>query len=167
MLTNNLFAESVTSGAQLSVDGLYRYRLWREVGGRAMNVVVFVMLNPSTADGEKDDQTIRKCKEFARQWGFRRLEVVNLFAWRATNPKELPKVADPIGSENDRMIEERCLAADWVICAWGSDRFAARRAQEVTRILRRLNIELRCLRKSKDGNPWHPLYVPYGMPIGF
>lgn len=158
-------ADVQRSGAVLSSDGRYRYRLWREIGDGPMGTVVFVMLNPSTADAEKDDQTIRKCKEFARQWSFRRLEVVNLFAWRATNPKELPTVEEPIGSENDRTIEERCLAADWVICAWGSDKFGQRRARVVLESLRRLNIHLRCLRKSKDGHPWHPLYVPYGMPI--
>lgn len=166
MQATSLFDSVPTSGAVLSADGRYRYRLWRELGDGPMGTVVFVMLNPSTADAEKDDPTIRKCKGFARQWGFRRLEVVNLFAWRATNPKELPKVDEPIGLENDRTIDERCIAAEWVICAWGSDKFGQRRAREVVARLRRLDIHLRCLRKSTtDGPPWHPLYVPYGMPI--
>lgn len=163
-----LFATEETSGAVLSADERYRYRLWREVGGTALQSVVFVMLNPSTADARRDDPTIRKCIGFARGWGARRLEVVNLFAWRATNPKELPHVDEPIGRENDQTIMERAIAAEWVICAWGSNKFAQRRAREVTAMLTAAGIHLRCLRKSNDGHPWHPLYVPYAtMPITY
>ena len=154
-------------GAVLSADGKYRYRLWRTIGPGPMGTVVFVMLNPSTSDASADDPTICKCRGYARSWGFQRLEVVNLFAWRATNPKELPEVDDPIGPENDRAILGRCTGAEWVIAAWGSDKFATARARDVTRMLTGAGIYLRCLRRSKDGNPWHPLYVPYGMPITY
>lgn len=156
-------------GAELSADGQYRYRLWRGVGGvNPERTVAFVMLNPSTADAMLDDPTIRKCMGFARRWDFGRIEVVNLFAWRATNPKDLPTVADPVGAENNRTIVERCLAADWVIAAWGTDKFAQARAREVTRTLTCNGIHLRCLKTSKDGHPWHPLYVPYEtMPITY
>lgn len=156
-----------TRGATLSLDEKYRYHLWRRVSD-SPNVVVFVMLNPSTADAATDDPTIRKCMEFARRWGFGRVDVVNLFAWRATNPKELPRVAEPVGLENDGRLVERCLGAEWVIAAWGSNKFAASRARLVTHMLTGTGVHLRCLRKSKDGHPWHPLYVPYAtMPITY
>ena len=154
-------------GATLSLDERYRYRLWRTVGPGARSVT-WVMLNPSTADASQDDPTIRKCKEFTRRWGFDRMEVVNLFAWRATNPKELPKVDEPIGLENNETILARALASEWVIAAWGSDKFAVQRARTVTRMLTGAGVHLRCLRKSKDGHPYHPLYLPYGsMPITY
>jgi hypothetical protein len=163
-----LFADGASQGAVLSFDGRYRYRLWRAWESGALSSVVFLMLNPSTADADVDDPTIRKCIGFAKRWSFRRLEVVNLFAWRATNPKEVLRVEEPVGRENDQTILERCLAAEWVIAAWGSEKFAVQRARLVTASLTGAGIHLRCLRKSKDGHPWHPLYVPYGtMPITY
>jgi len=167
---SDLFDDAPTallSGATFSADSKYRYRLWRDVRPDAVGSVTFVMLNPSTADAQKNDPTIRKCIGFVKQWGYRRLEVVNLFAWRATDPKELPKVAEPIGQENDRAILDTCLTSEWVIAAWGSNKFAQRRAGDVTWMLTKHGIHLRCLRRSVQGNPWHPLYVPYGMPISF
>lgn len=155
-------------GAILSADERYRYRLWRSWGYSPGSTVAFIMLNPSTADASTDDPTIRKCIGFAKRWGFNRVEVVNLFAWRATNPKELPHVIEPVGRENDQVILERALAAEWVVCAWGADRFALSRALAVRRMLTGAGIHLRCLRKTQGGRPWHPLYMPYAtMPITY
>jgi hypothetical protein len=151
-----------TNEATVSEDGLYRYRLWRECGGGSRSSVTFVMLNPSTADGSHDDPTIRRCVGFARRWQFQRLDVVNLFARRATDPRELSRVSEPVGPENDTHILDACRTAEWVICAWGSRAFAQRRADDVARMLREAGIHLRCLRRSRHGRPWHPLYVSYG-----
>jgi hypothetical protein len=155
------------SGATISADGKYRYRLWRSwANGKSL---VFVMLNPSTADAREDDPTIRKCLGFAKRLGYGRLEVVNLFAWRATDPRELSKVAEPIGLENDQMILERCSAADLVIAAWGAtkgvNRLVERRIREVSSLFRSAGVAPSCLGRSKDGQPRHPLMLAYDTPL--
>ena len=155
--------------ATVSEDGLYRYRLSRDCGSGSRTSVTFVMLNPSTADATSDDPTVRRCIGFARRWNFRQVQVVNLFAWRATDPGALSLVSDPVGPENDAHILDACRTAEWVICAWGSRAFARRRAEDVARMLRESGIHLRCLRHSRHGRPWHPLYVSYGakpIPLG-
>lgn len=155
------------AGAVLSADGCYRYRLWRQWGDA--RTVVFVMLNPSTADATADDPTIRKCVGFAKRLGFGRLEVVNLFAWRATNPRMLSRAAEPVGCENDQTILERCLAADLVIAAWGAtqgvDQLVTRRIHVVQSILRSAGVTAMCLGQSKAGRPRHPLMLSYETPV--
>ena len=94
------------TGADFDPTGVYRYSLWREWDARAP-AVAFVMLNPSTADAGKDDPTIRRCASFARSWGYGSLEVVNLFAYRASEPKRLRQTPDPIGPANDRLPARR------------------------------------------------------------
>ena len=84
------------AGAEFSKDRKYRYRLWRE-WNKTKPAVLFVMLNPSTADELVLDSTVSRCLSFAKEWGYGRLEVANLFALRATDPKELNKVEDPVG----------------------------------------------------------------------
>lgn len=160
----DLFGES-TAGAALSPDGVYRYHLWRELAPATFGTCVFVMLNPSTADANIDDPTIRKCRGFASGLGYRRLEVVNLFAYRATNPRDLSRVADPVGPYNNEFIVETCRNAGLVICAWGGDRFARSRATQVLELLRESGRPLVCLRKSAEGYPWHPLYIPYSQKV--
>lgn len=151
------------SGASISADGRYRYRLWR--AWATGKTILFVMLNPSTADARDDDPTIRKCVGFAKRLGFARLEVVNLFAWRATDPRDLPRASDPIGVENDHTILERSLAADLVIAAWGAtklpDRMIERRVRSVQSTLRSAGCSPMCLGRSKDGHPRHPLMLAY------
>jgi hypothetical protein len=151
-------------GATLSPCGRYRYRLWRQWDA-SKPTVAFVMLNPSTADANQDDPTIRKCIGFAKRWDYGRVEVVNLFAWRATNPKELPKAAEPIGPDNIAHIVGVCTDARMVVAAWGSDKFATRRARDVSRALDDLGVKLHALKISGEGKPWHPLYVPYAEPL--
>src|ERR1700731_2978902 len=104
--------------AVISDCGRSRYllrRTWDHDKPRAL----FVMLNPSTADAEVDDPTIRSCMRLAKQMGHGSFEVVNLFAWRATDPRELHTASDPVGPENDRVIEAAVNRCDIVICAWG------------------------------------------------
>jgi hypothetical protein len=119
------------------------------------------MLNPSTADTNTDDPTIRRCVGFARGWGYGGILVVNLFALRATNPRQLRSHTNPVGRGNDRRIAAAVTEMDLVVCAWGSHPLAARRAETVLRILRRFRAcpEIRCLGITKDGAPRHPLYV--------
>ena len=147
--------------ATISPCGAYRYTLSREwLTGYGR--VVFVMLNPSTADATKDDRTIRRCIGYAQAWGAGALDVVNLYAFRATKPADLWRATDPVGPDNDAHIAATVRAehVTKVIAAWGKnakpDRILA-----VTRIVRDWNPRaLHALRVSKDGTPNHPLYLP-------
>jgi hypothetical protein len=142
----------------------HRYFLGRELignGGR----VNFVMLNPSTADDVFDDATIRRCIGFAKRWGFSQLAVTNLFAWPATNPKDLKAMLakDPdqaIGAENDYWIKETAKISNQIVCAWGDQPFAVTRASLVMAgpLLGRA---LWCIRKTAFGHPAHPVRQAY------
>lgn len=148
------------SYADISACGRYRYLLEREWSpfyhsGSAM----FVMLNPSTADGEADDPTIRRCVGFAKAWGYGHLSVVNLFAYRATDPKELFKAGDAIhGPRNQEVIERAAKDAAIIIGAWGAHKTADWQAEVVRGWLD--NREIYALGFSKSGQPKHPLYLP-------
>lgn len=154
------------SGALLSECERYRYRLWR-IWDDCAPIMVWVMLNPSTADASQDDPTIRKCIGFAKQHRHGGIIVANLFAYRATNPKELLKVADPVGPENNKHIRWAVMAPPMltIVAGWGADKFARRRAAEVSLLIRSSRGPLKCFRKSASGVPWHPLYLPYSSPL--
>ena len=144
--------------AEISSDGVYRYSLTRQWGDG--ETACFVMLNPSTADAVHDDPTIRKCVGFAKRWGFGSLEVVNLFAFRATNPAVLRSAPHPIGPLNDDRIELAASRAGRIIAAWGGGGRYLNRGQKVRERLRWLGYEVWAIRKT-NGEPWHPLYLPY------
>jgi hypothetical protein len=135
---------------------VYRYVLWRRWGSRTSRVL-FVMLNPSTADEHVLDPTVRKCVKWAKQWGFGALDVCNIFAWRATDPKELYHIPDPIGPDNDRWIQTTAMMAAMVIVAWGKHGALKRRGEEVAQMLAKHNPY--CLGVNADGSPEHPLYI--------
>jgi hypothetical protein len=124
--------------------------------------MVWVLLNPSTADANEDDPTLRRCVGFAEAHQFGGVTLVNLFAYRATNPKELKIVADPIGPENDRHILEACgePAVSKVIGGWGAKTFARPRARQVEAMIR-TNKTIWCFGKTLAGQPRHPLYVSH------
>lgn len=154
------------AGAEISLDGRYRYRLWREFRtepGKPDTTVLFVMLNPSTADAMADDPTIRKCVGFGRLWGYTRLDVVNLYAFRATQPADLWKAPAPVGPDNDRVIAEACREADLVVCAWGAHAKDSDRVVAVKKIIRASthDAEVVALGFSKAGHPRHPLMLSY------
>jgi len=140
---------AVTGGATFSRDRRYRYRLWRR-WDRARPVVAFVMLNPSTADARRDDPTIRRCIGFARRWGYGGIEVVNLFAYRSTDPRLLRRLRDPVGRDNHRHIRRALRKAALVIVGWG--------AWTVRSPLEDLG-RARCLGLTSGGQPRHPLYL--------
>ena len=151
-------------GATLSSDRLYRYRLWRSWGSREHRVV-FVMLNPSTADESKDDPTIRKCVGFAQRWGFGAVDVVNLFAWRSTSPRGLLVSSDPIGPDNDEALRAAMSDATRIIWAWGKHTprvaaLACRRAADGC-LTRTRGTPVFTLGRNADGSPPHPLMLPY------
>jgi hypothetical protein len=147
--------------AVLSACGRYRYRLQRGDGPRRL---AFVMLNPSTADADVDDPTIRRCRAFALREGYNGIDVANLFALRATDPTELSRADDPFGPENAAHL--RMVAADhrqgWILCAWGALKSGAesKRLERATAaLLGAFGARLVCLGTTKDGSPRHPLYV--------
>jgi hypothetical protein len=150
--------------AAFDATGRYRYGLVRTwARGRR---VAFVMLNPSTADAARDDPTIRRCVGFARAWGFGSLEVVNLFALRTPQPRDLVGAADPVGPENGRHVARALGRADLVVAAWGGAALA-RASDPLGRYAGVAT--LRCLGRTRSGAPRHPLYlrastrlVPFG-----
>lgn len=145
----------IGSGATFSNCRRYRYALWRNWFNEGPRVA-FIGLNPSTADESANDPTIRRCIGFARGWGYSGLVMVNLFAWRATDPKHLAKVEDPVGPMNDETLLWACCTCTRTVAAWGANRWAEGRAGVVTAQL----LYLWCLGTTKAGQPKHPLYLP-------
>jgi hypothetical protein len=164
---NELFPP-MTKGAEISADGKYRYVLWRR-WDKTRPRLIFVMLNPSTADAEHDDATIRVCMGRARRGGYGGIRVLNLFAFRATDPSELKTCADPVGPENDHFIE-RYLAlrpfGEKTIAAWGDGGLMRgirrpRWSEVVDLICGDMGDDLYHLGLTKAAQPRHPLRVPY------
>lgn len=149
--------------AVLSEDALYRYALGREVNPGVQGTVLWVMLNPSTADATNDDRTIQRCKQFSRDWGYGRMTVGNLYAWRATNPAELKTVASPIGQDNYEWLETMADHAEVVVVAWGGHAEPSY-AADIARMLRR-RAPVCCLGVTKTEQPRHPLYLAKDTPL--
>lgn len=152
--------------AVISACGRYRYLLTRQVGPGA-RTATFIMLNPSTADASNDDPTIRRCIGYARQWGCGRLAVLNLFAFRATDPADLKRAEEPVGPENRAWIERtlRGDAAGPVVCAWGVHGEHLGQDLAVLGWLAQLGIRPLALGLTRDGHPRHPLYAPYSAEL--
>lgn len=144
----------VSQKARFSSCKRYRYRLERE-WNEGRGTVLFIGLNPSTADHRRDDPTIRRCVRFARDWGYRRMQIVNLFAYRATYPEDLLTAADPVGSSNDRWISSSHKEADLTVACWGNHGMHLQR----DRIIRKRLDRLHCLRMNRSQQPAHPLYL--------
>lgn len=142
--------------AVISKEGLYRYTLIRE-WDPWLPRVMFIMLNPSTADANNDDPTIRRCIGFAKSWEFGSIAVGNLFAYRATNPKELLTVADPIGPDNQHFLEHLESGSDIVVAAWGNGPIV-RKLIGNNNPVPWIN-DVYCIDRAKDGTPKHPLYL--------
>lgn len=154
----------IENDAVISDCGKYRYLLRRTWDGKKPRAL-YVMLNPSTADAYKDDATIRSCVRLAVGLGYGSIEVVNLFAWRATDPDELGTVADAIGPNNDASIERAIGRCDVAICAWGAYPVSSIRIADVTNAIRSQRPAVYCLGKTKAGFPKHPLYIKSGTPL--
>ena len=149
--------------ATFSADRKYRYvldRVWDQSG----KLVTFIMLNPSIADEVVDDPTIKRCITFAKEWGYGRLRVVNLYTYRSTDPKDLEQVDDPVGDGNDDAIRAAVGEAELVVCAWGNnvshvDKWQPR-VQEVLAIIREQGKTPHTLgHLTKESQPRHPLYL--------
>ena len=167
-MSREVLTSDLRSSAVISACGLYRYSLTREIDQSFDNPayhgggVLFVMLNPSTADATENDPTIRRCIGFSHAWGRDFLHVVNLYAYRATLPNTLWLVDDPIGPENDKHIEQLAEDCNLTVCAWGSPGPDAQRAKHVRGLLENRG-PVYYLRLNKDGSPGHPLYLPKAL----
>lgn len=143
--------------ASFSPDRRYRYSLTRVWSRGPMMTVVG--LNPSTADESVLDNTLKKCVKFAHSWGYGGFHMANLFAFRATDPIDMKACFEPVGLDNDKHLVELAFASKLVLAAWGTHGGWLGRDAEVIELLTGHGVNLSCLKLTKDGHPWHPLYV--------
>jgi hypothetical protein len=154
---------TLESGAVFSDCRTYRYALWR-AWDFDKPLVTFIGLNPSTADENQDDPTIRRCISLARRWNFGRLAVVNLFAYRCTDPSKLELASQPIGAENDTWICQWIAPSALTVACWGNRGGYLGR----DRVVQGFAPDLYCLRLTRRGYPSHPLYLPADIqPVPF
>ena len=147
----------------------YRYTLTR-IWGRAVadggQLLPFLMLNPSTATEHVLDPTLRRCKGFATRLGYDGMVILNLFAYRATDPRVMKAQADPVGPDNDAAIVTACTGAPFVIAAWGTHGTHQGRDAAVHELLAATGVPLKRLGEpSRQGHPRHPLYLPGDSPL--
>jgi hypothetical protein len=149
-------------GAEFSYCRNYRYVLYR-IWSQDLPKISFIGLNPSTANEQSDDPTIRRVRSFARNWGYGGFYMLNIFAWVTAYPEELLKCPDPV-AENDKWLKKIGDLSKDVLFAWGSFKEAKQRASVVIPMFP----EALCFLKNKDGSPVHPLYQPLNrIPIKY
>ena len=158
----NLDIAITPSGAQFSRCRRWRYLLWRR-WDETKPVANFLMLNPSTADEFKLDPSCTRARNYAERWGYGGLIVTNIFGWRATDPKVMRSVKDPVGRGNNAAIVRAAKEAAIVVCAWGSHGEHRGRGAEVLHLLGQNRIEPNALRVTAGGHPSHPLYLPASL----
>ena len=151
----------ITKGAELSNDRVYRYSLWRK-WSKSKAMIMFIGLNPSTADENEDDSTLTRCVNFAKAWGYGGIYMMNLFALRTKAPKILLKHPLPngyteamYGNWNDYWLKLRASECMTIVAAWGTKGNYLDRDKEVMKIIP----NMKCLRLTKNGFPEHPLYL--------
>lgn len=150
--------------AYISENGLFRYALAR-VWSKVDPTLLVVMLNPSTADALQDDPTVTRLIHRAQAAQYGGLLVCNLYAYRATDPKELEKrharAQDIIGPENNDVIKASARKCGHAAVAWGAHPLVKRREQTVLNLLYETHPRLLMIDRTKDGYPKHPLHVAY------
>lgn len=153
----------VDQGAVFSPDNRYRYTLWR-VWDKSIEQVLFIGLNPSIANADHDDPTVRRCIGFAKTWGYGGMWIANIFAFISSSPRYIQQVADPVGPDNEVWIKLLVNSFSLVIACWGNRGNDPHRNQFIAS----LNRPLHCLAMTSSGNPAHPLYLPAtATPIDF
>ena len=140
--------------AYISDDHLYRYSLWRR-WGESSKYACFIGLNPSVADGYIDDPTLRRCIDFSKSFGYDAVCLINLFAYRATNPQGMKKASEPVGINNDDVIKWITMHSEINIAAWGTLGSFKNRNDEVKSMINTLYY----LKLTKNNHPAHPLYL--------
>lgn len=145
--------KNVKKDAKLSECRKYRFALWR-IWDDSKPYVMFIGLNPSTADETEDDPTLTRCINYAKSWGYGGVCMANLFSFRATEPEDMLAVTDPIGQGNDEWLIKLSGKAGLVVAAWGNTGRHMGRSQQIRQLLPNLH----CLKMNKSGEPAHPLY---------
>lgn len=148
-------ATEIDAGAIFSDDRKHRFKLWR-IWQPEPRMIVFIGLNPSTADETTNDPTVRRCINYARRWGYGGMFMANIFAYRATDPADMKAAADPIGEHNDSFLNSMVAECETAVACWGTHGAHRERHAEVTGFLS----GLKCFGKTKEGFPRHPLYLP-------
>ena len=144
------------------VAGPYRYLLWRTWDTR-LPCLLWVLLNPSVADADADDPTLRRCQAFSAAWGYGALEIVNLFGLRTQYPRGLLDASDPVGPANDQFILAASRRASAIIAAWGNHGAYQQRERIVMSLLAcGGSAAVLCLGMTKRNQPCHPLYTRHG-----
>ncbi len=152
----------IERGANISPCGKYRYLLWRTWGKQ--QPLVFIMLNPSTADANQDDATIRVCMGRARRMKVGGIIVANVFAFRATKPSDLFAAADPVGPLNSsEILHAITIPNRMVIAAWGDHGMYRHGWLAVRQEAKDCGQPLHALRLTKAGTPCHPLRIAYAV----
>lgn len=153
----------MTGGAKISACGRYRFHLWRQVDSWFSGRMVWCMLNPSTADAEMDDNTIRKITKFTRAFGCGRLDVVNVYALRTPSPADvkaaIKRGENAVGIDNAKWQREILSQATVRVAAWGTHAFP----MDVIKLAN--DWSWMCLGVNKDGSPKHPLYLSDNTPL--
>ncbi len=145
------------SGAIFDKDERHRFLLWREWDA-SRSRAGFILLNPSTADGQTTDATIGRCIGYARAWGYGGVEVVNVFSLRAVSPRVLLAASEPVAPENEEHIAAMAGRVGLVVAGWGNHGLHREQAGRVLGLLG--GVRLHHLRLTKLGQPQHPLYLP-------
>jgi len=159
-------------GVGMDNKGAYRYTLWRRnliavdlfsPAPTKRGFVQWICLNPSTATETVDDPTLRRVQNFTKAWGYDEMVMTNLFAFRATIPKDMMAERKPEGVENDAVIGEIASRAALIVCAWGNHGSHNGRAARVCAWLNRLGVPFTALAVTDVGEPQHPLYLPANL----
>lgn len=152
--------EGTSGGAVFSPCRKWRYALFRRFAG-GQGLVAFIGLNPSTADETLNDPTVTRCCRFAERWGFEQMVMLNLFAYRATDPRVMRAAADPVGRSNDAALVHFAYSAQKVIACWGNHGRHRGRSAAVRQLLAAElpTLRLHCLGITGQGEPKHPLYL--------
>jgi hypothetical protein len=137
------------------IEGDYRYLLWRrwDILGKTLMIIG---LNPSTADGFKDDPTLGKCQAAAKRWNYGQLIMTNLFAFRAAKPDQMMAQSNPVGSTNDKWLMECSHESDAILAAWGNEGTWQSRDEAVMKLL---DADMMCFRLTNSKQPYHPLWL--------
>ncbi|MEM7617059.1 MAG: DUF1643 domain-containing protein [Pseudomonadota bacterium] len=151
--------KAIFNEATFSSCKKYRYILARTFA-TGTGIINFIMLNPSTATEQYNDPTVARCENRSISMGYKQMIVTNIFAYRATDPKLLLKISDPIGADNDKAIIDSAQKSNKIICAWGEYGKLLNRGDHVRQLLKlNSNNNIYCLKLNKSGEPAHPLYL--------
>ena len=150
-------------GAIFSKCRIYRYVLWRTWDLKKPKIM-FLGLNPSTADEINNDPTVTRCINYSKSWGYGGLYMMNIFSFRTTYPSKLKQSNNPIGKDNDKWILKIAKDVDKCVGAWGNDGKFLNRSKTIFELIP----VLYCLKINKSGEPSHPLYLKSTLkPIKF